>query len=121
MNSTAKREAALKLLAATGIWKSNYAPPGVRFLWRLGFDCPPPHFAKFGSVFLVCSLYFGFSMGVCMSAVSVFWGVYDLSRVPIGATAAGVLFGLFMAAYYAMGRRKYQLPLWKDLSATSET
>jgi len=121
MNSTAKRDAALKLLEATGIWKSNYAPPGLRLLWRLGFDCPPPHLANFSSVFLVCSLYFGVSMGLFMAAVSVFSDAYDLALVVPGAAVAGLCFGLIMATYYAVGRRKYQLPLWKDLSATAET
>mgnify|MGYP000013945724 CR=1 FL=1 len=122
MNSTAKREVALKLLEATGIWKSSYAPPGVRLLWRLGFDCPPPHLARFWSVFLVCALYFGIFMGLFMVAMSTFSGTnVPSSSTLLGASLAGICFGLFMATYYAMGRRKYRLPLWKDLHAIPET
>ncbi len=121
MNSSAKRDAALKLLEATDIWKSSYAPPGVRLLWRLGFDCPPPHLASFWSVFLVCAVYFGVVMGLFMLAVSVFAGTYAFSLIPFGVGIAGLVFGILMATYYAIGRRKYKLPLWKDLSATAET
>jgi polyferredoxin len=118
MNKVAKREAALKLLEATGIWKSNYAPSGLLLLWRLGFDCPPPHLARFWSVFLIYALYFGLSMGLLMLALSAFSDI--LSFTPLDAGVAGLFFGLFMAIYYAIGRRKYQLPLWKDLKVTAE-
>ncbi|TXT34551.1 MAG: ybaA [Comamonadaceae bacterium] len=91
MNTSTKREAALKLLSTTGIWKSNYAPPGVKLLWRLGIDCPPPHLARFWSVFFVCGLF------------------------------AGLSFGFLMATYYAIGRKKHRLPLWKDIRASGET
>jgi Family of unknown function (DUF6404) len=35
----------------------------------------------------------------------------------ITAAAAGVLFGLAMAAYYRYGARKHELPLWSGLKA----
>ena len=35
----------------------------------------------------------------------------------ITAVAAGVLFGLTMAAYYRYGARKHGLPLWSRLEA----
>lgn len=110
-------------VAPFGRWtrQSNYAPPGVQLLWRLGCDCPPPHLARFWSVFLVCALYSGVTMGAFMLAVSTFAEVYDRSLVPMGAAVTGLGFGTLMATYYAMGRRKYRLPLWKDLSATAET
>ncbi|MFZ6755548.1 DUF6404 family protein, partial [Undibacterium sp. Dicai25W] len=44
MNCSRKRGAALKLLESIGISRSNYAPPLVRLLWRVGIDIPPPHF-----------------------------------------------------------------------------
>ena len=40
MSARTKREAALKLLASTGMWRSSYVPPLLRLLWRLGLDVP---------------------------------------------------------------------------------
>jgi cytosine/uracil/thiamine/allantoin permease len=37
----------------------------------------------------------------------------------IAALGAGVLFGVFMASYYAYGRRKYGIPLWRDFNPAS--
>jgi Family of unknown function (DUF6404) len=115
MSSNPKREAALKLLASTGIWRSNYAPPMLRFLWRLGFDTPPPHLVNFSSNALFCGTYFGVTWGLLMWFV--FWSPHKISPAAaiISAVFAGIFFGLSMAAYYAHGRRKHNLPLWKDL------
>ena len=121
MNTSTKREAALKLLSTTGIWKSNYAPPGVKLLWRLGIDCPPPHLARFWSVFFVCGLFFGLSLGLSMWVVALTSGIYALSWIPLGAGVAGLSFGFLMATYYAIGRKKHRLPLWKDIRASGET
>lgn len=115
MDTSEKREAARQLLSSTGIWKSNYAPAAVKFLWRLGFDCPPPHLARFWSVSLVCGLYFGTFMGLFAWAMASFHGENALPAVPLVAATSGTFFGLTMATYYAYGRWKHKLPLWKDL------
>jgi len=47
MSFDTQREQALAILARTGIWPSNYAPPALHLLWRLGLAIPPPHFARF--------------------------------------------------------------------------
>jgi hypothetical protein len=119
MTKTAKREAALKLLEATGMSKSNYAPSGLLFLWRLGFDCPPPHLARFWSVFLVCAVYFGLSMSLLLWVLSAFTDI--LSLTPLDAGLAGLCLGFLMAIYYAIGRWKYQLQLWKDIQVNAES
>ncbi len=54
-----RREAALRLMAGTGIWRSNYAPPLVRLAWRLGWDLPLPHFLPAWQVVLGFGVYFG--------------------------------------------------------------
>ena len=36
MSFDTQREQALAILARTGIWPSNYAPPALHLLWRLG-------------------------------------------------------------------------------------
>ena len=121
MDAIAKRHAALELLETTGIWKSNYAPPGVKLLWRLGVACPPPHMASFSGTALVAGLYFAVGWGLCMWLF--FW-----SKRPLPITSAlllsiivGIFFGLFMASYYAFGRRKHQLPFWNDFHPVPES
>ena len=109
-----KRDAALKLLASTGMRRSNYAPPLVRLLWRLEIDAPPPHFRGFCSNALSAGTYFAIAWGAFMWVV-----IWSRQELPVGlalgsAVAAGVIFGLGMASYYAYGRRKYNLPSWKE-------
>lgn len=119
MMTSTRREAALQLLEATGMRKSSYAPPGVHLLWRLGIDCPPPHFARFWSVLVLSGVYFGIFWGLLMwlfmwlsstASKSLLFG-----SLPLAACFAGGFFGLGMAIYYAYGRKKYQLPLWEDV------
>ena|SRR2546421_387366 len=113
-----KLSAALALLASTGIWSGNYAPPLHRLLWKLGARVPPPHFLSFTANFVSAGVWFG-----------VFWGLamwltvcshQGLSRLAAAALFAGVLFGLCMAAYYRYGARKYGIPLWKDFQVSDE-
>lgn len=114
MASNARRDAALNLLAATGMRRSNYAPPGVRLLWLLGVDAPPPHFATFPAAALVTGSVFGIFFGL---ADKVLRGVGFPSRpmsLPEIATIA-LTVGVMNASYYAHGRRKHRLPSWREL------
>jgi hypothetical protein len=71
MSSNPKREAAIKILASTGIWRSSYAPPLLRLLWRLGFDAPPPHFVSFSAIALFSGSYFAITLGcLCGSLIA---------------------------------------------------
>lgn len=112
--TTTKRDAALAIMARTGIWESNYYPPIVRLLWRAGFRIPLPHFISFGSVAMASGLFFGTAWGGLM--VLALWNTQSM-LVPalLAALGAGLCFGLSMATYYAYGRRKHQLPLWHEL------
>ncbi len=115
MMTSTRREAALQLLEATGMRKSSYAPPGVLLLWRLGIDCPPPHFARFWSVLVLSGVYFGIFWGLLMWLFSTASKSLLFGSLPLAACFAGGFFGLGMAIYYAYGRKKYQLPLWEDV------
>lgn len=108
-----RREEALKLLARTGIRKSNYLPPALRLLWALGVKVPPPHFAAFIPTFLVTGAFFGLSWGALMRLFVL--GLMPGLSVLYVSISAGVLFGLSMAAYYAYGRSKHRLPPWSSL------
>ena len=119
MQQNLRREAALRLLAETGISRSNYEPPLVRLLWRLGVKIPPPHFAPFAPCSLVAGGSFALAWGVAMWFL-VWWpqGASASSSL-ISALGTGAVFGLGMACYYAYGRRKYKLPHWHSLGSLS--
>ena len=66
MSFASRRTKALELLKATGMWRSNYEPPILRGLWKLGFKIPPPHFVPFWKTTLLASLWFGGAWGIVM-------------------------------------------------------
>ncbi len=112
MDFKQRRTAALALLAATGIMRSNYEPPLLRMLWRAGFEVPPPHFARSWKVGLIAAAYFSVAWGTMMW---LFGQARALEVLGASALVAGVLFGVAMGAYYAYGKRKYALPDWDQL------
>jgi len=109
-----KLTAAFGLLASTGMWRSNYAPPLHRLLWKLGAKTPPPHFQGFTANFVSAGVWFGVVWGLSMWFT--WWRSHGMSieRAFTGSIFAGVLFGLGMAAYYRYGARKHRIPLWRD-------
>ena len=119
MTKESKRAAALRLLAQTGMWRSNYEPPLLRLLWRLGFNLPPPHLAKFWSNALFTGVNFATAWGALMWFLRWSHEGVALGSLAVSAVCAGVFFGLAMASYYLYGRRKYKLPLWQDLEPCS--
>ena len=114
-----RRTAALELLARTGMRRSSYEPALLRLLWRLNLNVPPPHFIRFGSVALFSGIYFAIAIGLIQWIFEqIGWASADMpfaKRAMISAIA-GVFYGVFMAAYYAYGRKKHRLPSWDELS-----
>ena len=115
MDPVKQRETALRLLAETGMWRSNYAPPAARLMWRLGVNVPPPHFARFGSVALISGMYFAIAMGLFAWLATSSHQYSPPYHILVSACLAGLFFGLAMASYYAYGKRKYKLPSWGSL------
>ena len=114
-----RKAAAIRLLEQTPIGAAGYAPPISRLLWRLGFQAPPLHFVPFAPAALYLGLFFGLSWGGTMSVFAWWaWGDVPITLMLGVSIAAGLMFGLFMAAYYAQGRKKYKLPAWEDLPGT---
>ncbi len=115
MDNQSRREEALKLLASTGIWRSNYHPPYLILLWKLGIDARPPHFNKFWHNVRDVGIPFGLFWGVWM-----WFSTWRESGMPLwgGMLAAGsaaFLFGFWMALIYERGKRKHHLPPWEDI------
>jgi hypothetical protein len=117
MTPNKQRDAALALLAQTGIWPSNYAPPLFHLLWRMGVDVPPPHFVRFASVVIFMGTFFGGMFALFMWPT--LWTRMGLSfgGALIRSGVAGLVFGLAMAGYYAYGRRRHRLPSWDELGS----
>ena len=118
MDVSSKRALALLLLEKTGIWRSNYAPPFVRLLWRLGIDVPPPHFATFAGSACVAGGFFGALWGLFMWLFVWSNSGMMAMNAAVAALITGVFFGLAMASYYAYGRYRYKLPSWHELDAS---
>ncbi|TDY33287.1 DUF6404 family protein [Janthinobacterium sp. 75] len=116
-----RKTRALELLHSTGMARSHYAPPLMRLLWKVGVQVPPPHFQSFLRAALGMGLWFGTCWGVVMWIF--FWWRSDAATplsplaALVAASAAGLLFGLAMASFYARDRRKHQLPAWTELDA----
>jgi len=116
MSFEEKREAALARLAATGMWRSNYAPPLYRLLWRLGIKVPPPHFASFSWNFAFSGIGVGLVWGLLMWLMTWSHQGMSIQKAIILSAIAGLFFGLAMAAFYRHGARKHALPKWHDIS-----
>ena len=106
--------AALGLLASTGMWRSEYAPPLHRLLWKLGAKTPPPHFQSFAANFVRAGVWFAVVWGLLMWFAWPQSHGMSVERAFAGSIFTGTLFGLGMAAYYRCGARKHRIPLWRD-------
>ncbi len=114
-----QRDQALAILAKTGMWQSNYAPPALKAAWAMGLKVPPPHFARFWPTAAALGTWFGVLWGLVMWFFIWSKQGMPLSGAVIASVVAGGLFGLSMAIYYAYGRRKYKLPSWGSLAEES--
>jgi hypothetical protein len=119
MNFEEKRAQSLALLAQKGILPTVYQPPAVKLLWKMGVKVRPPHFMNFWSLATLCAVWYAPVWGLWMWIF-----VWFRRGTPIGsavsiACAAGLLFGLAMAAYYLWDRRKHDLPGWESIGATA--
>jgi len=116
MNFNEKLTAAKEVLAATGMKRRLYAPSFVAFLWRLGIQVPPPHFAGFLGTSLFAGTLFGTLWGVLMWFLR--WshdGVTPGTAVAYAALAA-IIPGLAAATYYRYSARKHAIPRWSDFA-----
>lgn len=52
-----KKARAIALMDSKKMWRSNYAPPLLRILWRLGIRLPPLPFMPFWQVAVLTGAY----------------------------------------------------------------
>jgi hypothetical protein len=115
MNFEEKRSFALKELENSGIWKSNYNPPIVQLIHKLGMQVPFPHYNSFIKNALAMGIFFGAVWGLLM-----YFFVWRYLNTPVAVMVltpigAGVFFGVAMAAYYRHGFKKYKLTPWDEM------
>jgi hypothetical protein len=110
-----KLEAAQKELNEANIWKSNYNPPIVVLLRKLGFNIRPFHYCSFKSNFITASLWFGIIWGIIMWFTSWKNDHMPIQIAIFTSLLAGVVFGLFMALYYKRSAKKNNLSNWYTL------
>ncbi|EFM0670327.1 hypothetical protein CD42_005097 [Escherichia coli] len=58
-----KKARAIALMDSKKMWRSNYAPPLLRILWRLGIRLPPLPFMPFWQVAVLTGGLWGTSWG----------------------------------------------------------
>lgn len=100
-NFNRKKQRALKIMAEKGMWRSNYAPPLHRLLWKLGVNMPPPPFTSFWTNVLLFGSSFGLTWGIFMW-FSV-WQAQCASLITVLISAA--LAGLFFALISVVNRK----------------
>ncbi|MES2825620.1 MAG: DUF6404 family protein [Pseudomonadota bacterium] len=109
---------AIKELENAKIRKSNYNPPFLKLIHKLGFNVPFPHYNSFANNALGSGVFFGLSWGLFMYIF-----VWSAQNMPVPAivlatVGAGAFFGITMASYYKYGFKKYKLTPWHEIKNT---
>ncbi|MFN3067444.1 DUF6404 family protein [Serratia sp. J2] len=110
-----KKERALALMAEKKMWRSNYAPPLLRLLWKFGVQMPPPPFMPFWLNVLCFGGFFGSVWGLFMWFTTWKSECYSVLMALQTSLLAGGLFGLMMALYHYWRKRVNKLPDWDSL------
>ncbi len=110
-----KRAAAIDILVAKEVWPVHYVPIGLRFLWWIGIDVPPPYFLSFtrNAVQMGGSMAFFYGLVFC----AIVWARQESYFTAFVMVCIGISAGLFHAAKYKRLKRKYNLPSWDELGA----
>lgn len=115
MSFERKKERALAIMESKNMWRSNYAPPILRGLWKLGFKIPPLPFASFWQL----TISMGFGFGLVWGLIMWFSQWQYMSLEPYEALLkslfGGIFFGVAIAAFHRWRKKVNKLPEWKDL------
>lgn len=99
-------------LENAGIWRSNYNPPPLGLLRKLGYSIPPPHYRSFLVNFFSHTLFFSLLWGGGMWLFVWQPELIDV-RLACAITASVSLFvAFFMSVYYKFSAKRHQLSNW---------
>lgn len=115
MSFERKKERALAMMESKHMWRSNYAPPLLRGLWKLGVKIPPLPFVSFWRLTFMMGGIFGLMWGTMMWFYSWQGMGVQLSWAIFWSLSSGVLFGLMVATFHRWRKKVNDLPDWKDL------
>jgi hypothetical protein len=107
-----KTETLIKDLQKRGVSPYTTAPPLFRLLWAIGLQVPPPFFLGFLTLTLLSGVFFGVFWGAFMWVIQWQWWIIPVEGAIGASAAAGLFFGLAMAAYYRWKAVKLGLPSW---------
>lgn len=110
-----KKERAIAIMESKNIWKSNYAPPLIRGLWKLGLKIPPVPFMPFWQTTLIMGISFGLVYGIFIWFSAWEHRGMAFSVAIFISFTAGILFGLMMAIFNWWFKKRNNLPTWNEL------
>ncbi|MEH6393954.1 DUF6404 family protein [Pseudoalteromonas sp.] len=115
MDYETKLQFAHKELSDKGVWKSDYNPPLVKLLRKLGLYLPPPYHQSFFANVMLCVAFFApvWRIFQCFLVWSEL-GKPVLEAVYI-SLLTGALFGLVMATLYYISCKQLNLTDWGSL------
>lgn len=110
-----KKEHAIAIMESKHMWKSNYAPPLIKGLWKLGLKIRPLPFMPFWQSTLITGIFFGPLYGLFM-----WFSVWENNGMAIAvaismSVMAGILFGIGMAIFNWWLKTHNNLPTWDEL------
>ena len=101
-------------LQAQGVWLSNYQPPMFSLLRMLGIKVPPPYYIGFHLNAIIAFWYFALIIFLVM-----YFGILGSSdtfqTAMDKALLWGFVYGIGMAVFYTIRRRKLSLSDWSSL------
>ena len=115
MDNNPKRTAAINLLVDRGIWPINYVPMGLRLLWRIGIDVPPPIFLSYWANVLLGGSIPALIYTIMIGLVPWLYRERSLVEFAVGIAVFWLIVGLVRAFTWARLRRKHNLPLWRQI------
>lgn len=110
-----KKEQAIAIMENKNMWKSNYAPPLIRALWKLGLKVIPLPFMPFWQATLITGIFFGPLYGLFMWFSVWKHGEITLTIAISMSLIAGFLFGVGMACFNWWLKIRNNLPAWDKL------
>jgi hypothetical protein len=101
-------------LRGKGVSAYTTAPPLFRLFWALGINIPPPFFLGFLTLTLSIGSFFVIVWGILMWLQWWVWQNPVAMAVAV-SVAAGLAFGMGVAAYYRWKAARLGLPrLWEE-------
>jgi hypothetical protein len=110
-----KKERAIALMESKNMWKSNYAPPLIRGLWKLGLKIPPLPFMPFWQTTLITGIFFGSAWGLIIWFFSWEQMGVSLSAAILTSFISSILFGVTVAVCSWWLKKRNNLPTWNEI------